>query len=859
MSSDPKTSDPDYASQLLSFESQLSETMSDASLRQDVFMAIRRLLQENEHGERDVRRLIMERFNSGQMRQETLMVLEKMLERVIADSAQPVAEPGDTVVLEPKTDVADAMLSERANVPANDSLADADHPKRDAAASRKGQPMPGTVLRERYLLQTRVSGGSMGVVFKALDRRLAEVENAEPWVAVKVLAPALSRTAEGVRVMQQEAVKGRCLTHANIVSYQDLDRDDDTYFIVMEWIEGRSLAQILDDPDTNKLSQTQILAIAQQLGEALEYAHQCGVVHADVKPANVMMKSDGQIKLIDFGIARMRQQHQLKHGDLDARLPGAATPAYSSMQVLTGEEPSPADDVFSLACLVYRMIAGYRVFGPRNAREAAEGGMSPQQPNGLSNDAWKVLKKALSFARVARYSSPREFVNDLAAAYQPKPEEPIRAPAKELDAHLAPKRRFPWAAAVILLLGGGAFAAWQSGLLVLPPLASGVPSAGTEIETLPAPVDDSPAVVNDSPSVSAPLEESASATLEELEVDVTELLAPAAEDAAPDVTSDDAVDPLTASAVSAVTEETPGDIASDVEETPADAPADPDSTASTPASVSPQPSADSIADVAPTVEPPAPVFEPLLGTPTHRLVLAGNSVGDGSRIDVVLRENGPGAIVDIVRPANDRGIELIVEEVNFTGNRTDLTVEQYSLSNDGWVRFGAGQDVSQLAINMTPDPAREADLRAELLVRDAATGEAMGALNVVLEDDDQRAFEARIAPNTVGFAVSQVSVSEGQTAAQVDVVRYRPDASALEIGFMVQDVTATEDEDYFPPVQEKIQFGPNERSARILVPLVQDSVAEGDEAFFIELTVPSAGQDAEIFRRIAVMIRDDDS
>ena len=94
----------------------------------------------------------------------------------------------------------------------------------------------------------------------------------------------------------------------------------------------------------------------------------------------------------------------------------AATPAYSSMQVLTGEDPAAADDVFSLACLAYRLIAGYRVFGPRNAAEAAEAGMEPQRLENMSNAQWQALRKALSYSRVARFSSPSEFISALTEA-----------------------------------------------------------------------------------------------------------------------------------------------------------------------------------------------------------------------------------------------------------------------------------------------------------------------------------------------------------------------------------------------------------------------------------------------------------
>ena len=99
---------------------------------------------------------------------------------------------------------------------------------------------------------------------------------------------------------------------------------------------------------------------------------------------------------------------------------------------------------------------------------------------------------------------------------------------------------------------------------------------------------------------------------------------------------------------------------------------------------------------------------------------------------------------------------------------------------------------------------------------------------------------------------------ERDAAVQLDVVRFKPDAQPLTVFFTVSDVTATADADYFPPADTAVQFGPGERAARILVPLVQDTEREGNEAFVLELVSANEVSDAEIYQRIAVMIRDDD-
>jgi hypothetical protein len=157
------------------------------------------------------------------------------------------------------------------------------------------------------------------------------------------------------------------------------------------------------------------------------------------------------------------------------------------------------------------------------------------------------------------------------------------------------------------------------------------------------------------------------------------------------------------------------------------------------------------------------------------------------------------------------------------------------------------------------DPRREPDQQSTLRLRlaDSAVSE-LAIVNVRLEDDDQRSFEGRMPDNTIAFATSQVSVSESDPAVQIDIVRFNPDTTTVEIEYLVEDLTATEGEDYFAPGSHSISFGPGQRSARLLIPLVQDSRAEGDEAFVVKLVVDTDARPANVSPNVAVMIRDDE-
>jgi len=758
-----------YPAELSEFAEQLQEQIADESLLDDIHSAVQALLSGNGNIEADIRRILQEQRRVGNLRDETFELAQRMLDRATHEDPAPA----------PMVSEFDAQNDD----PFRDTTIIATSTSDAESADDRCQV--GSVLRDRFLLQERIAGGSMGVVYKALDRRLAEVDGVDPWVAIKVLTPQLARNAQALRALQQEAAKGRCLLHPNIVRFLDLDRDEDLYFIVMEWLDGKSLGSILDDSGSKKIDKETALDVVKQVAKALDYAHRLGVVHADVKPGNILVSPDGEIKLFDFGAARVRQKRLEGQANSDADEPGAVAPAYSSMQVLTGEEPVAADDVFSLGCLMYRLVAGYRVFGPRNAAEAADTGMEPQRPQGLNDTEWHALRKALSYSRVSRFASPKEFIEALAAPVAPKS---IQVSA-ELDEPYDERRRvWPYVVTAVLLIVG-VLGLYQSGLLDSllarsEPVATVAADQNTIAEQAPqaeppageGPVMEAPALVLDEgPRVSEFAGENVQA--EEI-AEQAEL--------------------LYFSTLRSATVEIP-------------------------------------------------------------LALPG---AVRTEVDLTLRENGEPAIIDLVREYNIAETLVVkIEEVGFTGNRSPWESGQYQISEHSMARFLPGQDRVRFTLSMMPDSIREPDRQVSLLVRDFDNAESEFALiNLSLEDDDQRRFESGLAPNTVAFAVGRVLVRERDPAVQIDVVRFNPDQTALTVEYILREVTATEGEDYFAPGTNSIQFGPGQRSARILIPLVQDSRPESDETFVLEMLVPSPETaKANIFGRIAVIIRDDDS
>jgi hypothetical protein len=259
-----------------------------------------------------------------------------------------------------------------------------------------------------------------------------------------------------------------------------------------------------------------------------------------------------------------------------------------------------------------------------------------------------------------------------------------------------------------------------------------------------------------------------------------------------------------------------------------------------------------------TADEPEIDFTALLPpTLTIGLTATGQSVAE---VDLTLREDSDPATIDLVR-MNDmlESYSVLLEEVDFSGIRSPWEEGQYEIANDGLVTFEAGQNRARTTISMPPDSLREADREVTIQVREADNDESeLARINLQLEDDDRRVFEAGLPRNTIAFVDGQIFVREADPTVQIDVVRFKPDNTAIEVSYAIRDVTATAGEDYFPPGLPIIYFRPGQRSARILIPLVQDSAPERGEAFMLELVSDTPQTGPDVHRRISILIQDDD-
>lgn len=266
----------------------------------------------------------------------------------------------------------------------------------------------GAMLRDRFILDGEIGRGGMGTVYRAVDRRRLEAMHRQPYVALKLLNGDFRHHPEALRTIEAEARRAQELAHPNIVAIHDFERDGGHLFIVMELLEGESLEARLARAAPAALPWEEAATILDGLASGLAHAHVRGVVHADIKPANVFLPRDGGVKLLDFGIASAARD-----GGFDPSALGGLTLPYASPQMILTAERRPDDDVYALGCIAYEAIAGRHPFGGMAGLEAQEKGVAPLRPDGVGDPVWSAVAAALDFSRGRRPADAAAFARAL--------------------------------------------------------------------------------------------------------------------------------------------------------------------------------------------------------------------------------------------------------------------------------------------------------------------------------------------------------------------------------------------------------------------------------------------------------------
>lgn len=295
---------------------------------------------------------------------------------------------------------------------------------------------PGQSLTGRHMGHFRVLSplgkGGMGEVYLALDQRLGRK------VAIKILLPEFTSNKILVERFDQEARAASALNHPNIITVYEIDEFDGLHFIAMELVEGQTLRQLMNNQPGEQKS---ALEIAIQIASALNAAHNAGIIHRDIKPENIMIRPDGLVKVLDFGLAKLTEVQQretvrLPPGEKDETLilasppylpdaprtvPGAVmgTVAYMSPEQAEGQTVDSRTDLFSLGVVLYEMLAGRLPFAGSTPvdtiasivqKESASLSIQlPQAPAALE----QVMARALCKDRDKRYQQAQELLSDL--------------------------------------------------------------------------------------------------------------------------------------------------------------------------------------------------------------------------------------------------------------------------------------------------------------------------------------------------------------------------------------------------------------------------------------------------------------
>ncbi|MGE8369731.1 serine/threonine-protein kinase [Cupriavidus sp.] len=346
-------------------------------------------------------------------------------------------------------------------------------PADQAIAGAEQSKGVGDTLNGRFVLEECLGVGGMGTVYKALDLRKLEASDRKPYIAIKVLNVQFRGHPKSLIALQREARKAQTLAHRNIVTVYDFDRDGSVVYLTMEYLSGKSLNRVLRAPDFAGMPFAKALPIVTGMGRALSYAHERGFVHCDFKPANVFLTDSGEVKVIDFGIARVFQQpaDDADPTVFDPGTLGGMTPAYASPEMFEHREPDPRDDIYALACVTYELLTGRHPYERLSANQARGAGLKPQRPKSLSRGQWRALRAALSFDRATRTPTVARFLADLGA------ERGGAMPMARLGAV---------SLAGVLVAGGVGYYAWRSRH---PPDGQTQPPT----QTAPAPVATQPA------------------------------------------------------------------------------------------------------------------------------------------------------------------------------------------------------------------------------------------------------------------------------------------------------------------------------------------------------------------------------
>jgi serine/threonine protein kinase/tetratricopeptide (TPR) repeat protein len=308
----------------------------------------------------------------------------------------------------------------------------------------------GTLFAGRYEIIEELGTGGMGRVYRAHDTKLNEE------VALKLIKPEIAAERRVVERFRNEIKTARKIRHKNVCGMYDFHEEGKTLYLTMEYVRGEDLRSLIHR--TKALTVGASLSIARQIAEGLSEAHKLGIVHRDLKPGNIMIDKDGQAKIMDFGIARVKQEKGVTG---EGAIIG--TPEYMSPEQVEGKPADPRSDIYALGIILFEILAGRPPFEGETAfaiaaKHKAEPPPIPKKliphiPEGLS----KFILRCLEKDQTKRYQTAEELVADLSAIEQTLPTtdrvmtRKRTLSSREITVKLTPRKLILPAAGIVVL------------------------------------------------------------------------------------------------------------------------------------------------------------------------------------------------------------------------------------------------------------------------------------------------------------------------------------------------------------------------------------------------------------------------
>jgi len=267
----------------------------------------------------------------------------------------------------------------------------------------------------RYEIHTQIGAGGMGEVYLAHDLQL------ERSVAVKVLPAELTSDQDRMRRFVREAKTASALNHPNIITIHEIGSSEGVHFIATEFIEGVTLRKQIS---RGQMRVSEVLNLSIQIASALTAAHDTGIVHRDIKPENIMVRSDGYVKVLDFGIAKLAEHDQKSDPEAPTLVktePGMimGTASYMSPEQARGQEVDARTDIWSLGVVIYEMLSGRLPFAGETSSDVisrilqSEPAALTREPADVPPELERIIGKALTKDREERYQTTKDLLIDL--------------------------------------------------------------------------------------------------------------------------------------------------------------------------------------------------------------------------------------------------------------------------------------------------------------------------------------------------------------------------------------------------------------------------------------------------------------